>query len=72
MVKHFLLLLFLLLPAVKGFSQTLFNNDVYRPSANSEQFNIGASIETSLSKGQPSVVIPLFELQGKATTFPFP
>ena len=70
MVKHFLLLLFLLLPAVKGFSQTLFNNDVYRPSANSEQFNIGASIETSLSKGQPSVVIPLFELQGKGYNLP--
>lgn len=70
MKKHFLLLLILLLPAVKGFSQSLFSNDVYRPSVNSEQFNIGASIETALSKGQPSVVIPLFELQGKGYNLP--
>ena len=70
MIRHILLLLLLLLPAVKGFSQSLFSNEVYRPSANSEQFNIGASIETSLSKGQPSVVIPLFELQGKGYNLP--
>lgn len=70
MIKHYLFLLFLLLPVVKGFSQSLFNNEVYRPSVNSEQFNIGASIETALSKGQPSVVIPLFELQGKGYNLP--
>lgn len=70
MIKHFLFLLFLLPPAVKGFSQSLFSNDVYRPSVNSEQFNIGASIETALSKGHPSVAIPLFELQGKGYNLP--
>lgn len=70
MIKHFLFLLFLLLLTGKGFSQELFNNEVYRPSVNSAQFNIGASIETSLSKGQPSLVIPLFELQGKGYNLP--
>ena len=70
MIKHFLFLLFLLLPTGKGFSQEFFSNEVYRPSANSAQFNIGASIETSLSKGQPSLVIPLFELQGKGYNLP--
>lgn len=70
MIKHFLFLLFLLLPTGKGFSQELFNYEVHRPSVNAEQFNIGASIETSLSKGQPSVVIPLFELQGKGYNLP--
>ena len=69
-MRYLLCLLFLLFPAVKGFSQSLFNNEVYRPSVNSEQFNIGASIETALSKGQPSVVIPLFELQGKGYNLP--
>ena len=70
MIKHFLFLLFLLLTTGKGFSQKIYNNEVYRPSVNAEQFNIGASIETSLSKGQPSVVIPLFELQGKGYNLP--
>ena len=70
MIKHFLYLFCLLLPAEKAFSQSLYNYEVYRPSVNSEQFNIGASIETALSKGQPSVVIPLFELQGKGYNLP--
>lgn len=71
MIKHFLFLLFLLLPIGKGFSQEqLVNYEVHRPSVNAEQFNIGASIETSLSKGQPSVSIPLFELQGKGYNLP--
>ena len=70
MIKHFLFLLFLLLPIGKGFSQELVNYEVHRPSVNAEQFNIGASIQTSLSKGQPSVSIPLFELQGKGYNLP--
>ena len=70
MIKYFLFLLFLLLPIGKGFSQELVNYEVHRPSVNAEQFNIGASIKTSLSKGQPSVSIPLFELQGKGYNLP--
>lgn len=70
MIKHFLSLLFLLLPVGKGFSQSLVNYEVHHPSVNSEQFNIGASMETSLSKGQPSITIPLLELQGKGYNLP--
>lgn len=70
MIKHFLFLLFLLLTTGKGFSQEIFKNEVHRPSVNAEQFNIGASIKTSLSKGQSSVRIPLFELQGKGYNLP--
>ena len=69
-MRYFLFLLFLLLSVGKGFSQSVVNYEVYRPSVNSEQFNIGASIETALSKGQPSIVIPLFELQGKGYNLP--
>jgi len=68
--KKLILFLFLLSMAGKGFSQSEFNYEVYRPSINSEQFNIGASIETALSKGQPSISIPLFELQGKGYNLP--
>lgn len=68
--KILILFLFLLSMAGKGFSQSEFNYEVCRPSINSEQFNIGASIETALSKGQPSIVIPLFELQGKGYNLP--
>lgn len=69
-MRYFLFLLFLLLTVGKVFSQSVVNYEVYRPSVNSDQFNIGASIETALSKGQPSVVIPLFELQGKGYNLP--
>jgi len=68
--KVLILFLFLLIMAGKGFSQSEFNYEVCRPSINSEQFNIGASIETALSKGQPSITIPLFELQGKGYNLP--
>lgn len=68
--KILILFLFLLSMAGKGFSQSEFNYEVCRPSINSEQFNIGASIETALSKGQPSISIPLFELQGKGYNLP--
>jgi len=64
------LILFLLFMAGKGFSQSSFNYEVNHPSVNAEQFNIGASVETALSKGQPSVTIPLFELQGKGYNLP--
>lgn len=64
------LFLLLLFSAGYGFSQSEFNYEVYRPSINSAQFNIGASIETALSKGQPSITIPLFELQGKGYNLP--
>lgn len=69
-MRYLLFLLFLLLPVGKGFSQSVVNKEVYRPSVNSDQFNIGASLETALSKGQPSIVIPLFELQGKGYNLP--
>ena len=68
--KVLILFLFLLIMAGKGLSQSEFNYEVCRPSINSEQFNIGASIETALSKGQPSITIPLFELQGKGYNLP--
>ena len=65
-----LLIVSLLLTAGQAFAQSSFEYNVYHPSINSEQFNIGASIETALSKGQPSIVIPLFELQGKGYNLP--
>ena len=70
MIRYFFFLLFVLIMPEKGFSQSLTDYEVYRPSVNSEQFNIGASIETALSKGQPSISIPLFELQGKGYNLP--
>ena len=52
MMKYSLhLFLFLLLTAGKGFSQSLVSYEEHRTSVNSEQFNIGASIESALSKG---------------------
>ena len=68
--KVLIIFLFLLFMAGKGFSQSDINYEVCHPSINSEQFNIGASIETALSKGQPSITIPLFELQGKGYNLP--
>ena len=63
------LFLLLLFSAGYGFSQSEFNYEVYRPSINSAQFNIGASIETALSKGQPSPSLYL-NFKVKAITFP--
>ncbi len=68
--KKLILFLFLLFITGKGFSQSSFNYEVNYPSVNAEQFNIGASVETALSKGQPSITIPLFELQGKGYNLP--
>ena len=68
--KKLILFHFLLFIVGKGFPQSSFNYEINRPSINSEQFNIGASIETALSKGQPSITIPLFELQGKGYNLP--
>ena len=65
-----LLFLFLLFMAGKGYSQSNINYEVHHPSVNSDQFNIEGLIETAISKGQPSVVIPLFELQGKGYNLP--
>jgi len=66
----FFLSFFLLFIVGKGFSQSNLNYEVNHPSVNSKQFNIEASIETALSKGQPSIVIPLLELQGKGYNLP--
>ena len=66
----FFISLFLLFIVGKGFSQSNLNYEVSHPSVNSKQFNIEASIETALSKGQPSIVIPLLELQGKGYNLP--
>lgn len=68
MLKSHILFVFFSLLSLPVFSQ--FEADISHPSVNADQFGVAVKAETSLSKGQLSLNIPLMTLRGKGYDLP--
>lgn len=66
--KPHILSVFLSLLSISALAQ--INAEIIRPSINASQFDIAVKAETTLSKGQLSLNIPLMELKGKGYDLP--